>query len=159
VSNHRLSLAHRIVTSTLISRCQTILSLSHTHTHNCHPDAYFELSNHCLSFPEVVTSMLTSRCRTIVSLSLSLRDRDLDFLPAHWNKQSAGNANALCVAVAPWSLSALVCVTRWIRKKKFLNFSEFWMLVVDILNSGPWDSGLNSLPSEIIWEKKGLNSR
>ncbi len=133
-----------IVTSMLISRCQTIVSLSLTHTssprclfpgvktsslslsptelsprclfpgvkpsslslslsHNCHPDAYFQLSNHCLSFPEVVTSMLISRCRTIVYLSLSLshRDHDLDFLPAHTNKQSAGNWNALCVAVAP----------------------------------------------------------
>jgi hypothetical protein len=68
-----VSLSHRIVTSMLISRCQTMLSLSLSLSHNCHPAAHFQLSNHCLSFPEVVTSMLISRCRTIVSLSLSQR--------------------------------------------------------------------------------------
>jgi hypothetical protein len=116
VSNHRLSLSlSQNCHLDVISRCQTILSLSLTHRHT------------------IVTPTLISSCQTIVSLSqrssprclfpgaepsslsLSHRDRDVDFLPAHTNKQSAGNANALCVAVAPWSLSALNCVTRRIR--------------------------------------------
>jgi hypothetical protein len=137
VLKHRLSLSHIIVTSMLISRCQTIISLSLSQnchldayfqvsnhrlslSQNCHPDAYFQVSNHPLSlshtqssprrlFPVVKPLSLFPRGRHLDAyfqvpnhrLSLSHRDRDVDFLPAHTNKQSAGNANALCVAVAP----------------------------------------------------------
>jgi hypothetical protein len=58
-----------IVTSMLISRCQAIVSLTHTHTHR-RLDAYFQVLKHRLSLSHrIVTSMLISRCQTIVSLS------------------------------------------------------------------------------------------